>query len=292
MKKRFFNFMKIIIGVSILFFLVYKIGFRAILSMIESINLYYLPPIFLFYFTSFALGSYAIKLLADPLKKGLPYFKILKYYLLKWALSLLLPGRVGEASLIYFLKKEGIEVGGGTALFLLDKLITLLFLVITAIFSFFLFFSFSDSIMLAIITLFFSLIGLFFIFSRIGSKKYLIKVISNAAVTLVKLIVDSVVTFLLFISLGEVVPIWIIFIITSVIVILSLIPLSVNGLGIRESVAVFLYSKIGVEAAVVVGAYILLLIINYLIALVCLSLFTNEELIPRLDFTTPNTTRE
>jgi uncharacterized membrane protein YbhN (UPF0104 family) len=67
-----------------------------------------------------------------------------------------------------------------------------------------------------------------------------------------------------------------IFLITPVGVLVSLIPISINGIGIREYAVVILYEIVGVDGASVIAVYVLNLIVNYVVGLISIILFLQE----------------
>ena len=47
-------------------------------------------------------------------------------------------------------------------------------------------------------------------------------------------------------------------------IIISLIPISISGLGVRESAAVYIYSLLNIETSITLTVYIIALLITYL----------------------------
>ena len=110
-----------------------------------------------------------------------------------------------------------------------------------------------------------------------NGKAYLIL---NSLSTMFKLLTLSYITFFAFkavIPLHEI-SIISILLIQSVIGLLIMIPISVSGIGIREPVAVLLYGQLGIEPAIILSAFLLHLVVRYLVSgLILLKLINTAE---------------
>ena len=147
------NFLKVIIGLGILIFLIYKIGATNIWSNLGNFNWKFLPFLIILLSVSVLIGSLNIVIFIKALNEKYRFFKIMKYYMISWAYGLILLGRLGEFSIIYFLKKERIGTEKGTLIALLDKAITFICFFVIALFGFFSFFSFKEAIIMITIIL-------------------------------------------------------------------------------------------------------------------------------------------
>ncbi|MDP7115912.1 MAG: lysylphosphatidylglycerol synthase transmembrane domain-containing protein [Candidatus Woesearchaeota archaeon] len=302
--KKLFLYLKILLSALILIFLFNKVGFKNIYTNLINFNILYLIPIIIIVALIFILTNININLLLGPLKKRIKFLTLLKYNGLVYAFSCFFPGRTGDLSMIYFLRKENIELGEGTVVFLLDRIISFTITSILAIIGFFVFLPPSKGIY-AILTLASLLaIGFFLLFNKTGNlllKKFILRKMSerfkgfrstysqfiryhkkilllNMTLTFLKIILDSTVIFVLFSSFNTYIPITYIIIIRCMITLATLIPITVNGLGIRESLSVFFYSLLGINSVTVVSVYTLLIIIRYSIALFFILLFFNKKL--------------
>lgn len=284
-----------VLGIVVLLILVYYVGVHNLFKSISSIKLFYLPLILSLYIIFLLISALCIKVLIKG--KNIPFSKLFKYYSLSWVVGLLLPGKLGEFSLVYFLKKEGIKTIHAVVISLLDKFLTLLFLLCITFYGFFLFFTIRQSV------IFISVLCIIFLFSYIFEKyidsflfiiptrfrKHIknffyqyhlfIKngkkgIYINFLLTIVRWLVNSLVVFFIFLSLGLHVNIFYILIVNTMAALVSLIPITINGLGIRQSVGVFLFSKINVSPVITVNMYIINLSLTYLIALSLYSYYT------------------
>ena len=101
-------------------------------------------------------------------------------------------------------------------------------------------------------------------------------IIINFLVTIVKLFVLGVFYYFIFLSFGARLDYISVILIANIVMIISLIPISLSGLGIRESSAVFLYSLIGAPTEVTLATYILANVLNYFFAILAIIIYWNE----------------
>jgi hypothetical protein len=296
MNKNISIVLRLLVGLGIISFLLYRVGVKEIYQTTTTIKPAYLFLYLAAVFVSLLMGAYKLKVLIDALKK-LKFAKVLRYYLLSWSTGLFVPGRLGEFILVYFLKKEDIDVPKGTAVTLLDKIIIFTTLSAIAVFGFFIFFIAVKALQLMSILLTgFGLLGLVFASKRVRSviKKYVLRKYANKFSglsetvmhylkkqrkalalnyfwTSAKWLLTAVGVVLLFAGLGQKVSVISALMILAIGAITTIIPITLSGLGIRESVAVFLFMQLGVAAEITLTVFLIMLIINYLIAAISLS---------------------
>ncbi len=294
MNKKTSFILRLFIGIAILYFLLNNVGFQKIYQIIFKTNPYYLILAILVYILILIVGMINIKLLL--LGKGYKN-SIWKDYLLSWALGFTGLGKIGEFSLVYLMKKKGIPIGDGFAITVIDKIISIIVLAIILFFGIFIFFDKTNSIKL-IICIFSIIIAIIIALlsnnSRKIIKKYILRRYSNKfkgfsktlfyylkkrrrilflniILTVIKWFLTSIFLFILFISIGIIInPIYIL-VICSITSLISNLPITISGLGVRETTAVFLYSKIGIETSIVAAVYSTALLIYYTIALIVIS---------------------
>jgi len=304
MDKKILNLIKLTIGLSILFFLLYKIGFKVTYQLLININLIYIPLILLISSSQFFIGILNLKILLQPLNSSISFLKLFKYYCLSWAIGTLVPGKLGEFSLVYFLKKENIDVGKSTVISIIDKLITVLVLSVFTIGCFLIFFTQFQTLQLVIILFVGAIIFSFFIISDFGRgliKKYILRnyaksfkgfsktffeylryhkstLLLNLFLTLIKWVIMSLIVYVTFLSFDQRVDFISVLLINMTTVLISLIPVTINGLGIKESAAVFLYSNINIDALPVMSTYLILIFLTYIQSIIFLLLFSNKSI--------------
>jgi uncharacterized protein (TIRG00374 family) len=300
--------LRLIFGAAILIVILYKIGIGSIVQNISEINLYYLPAFIIVLFASLFIGSLNIKLLSLPFNRAVSVLRLFRYYIIGWSLSLITPGRVGEFSIIYFLRKEKIQMGQGAAVALLDKLISLIVICVFAVIGFTRndFFTLNQSInILALLAALF-IAGFFFIFTGAGRnliKKYILRSYSvkfegfssalygylknfkkeialNLSLTIIKFGLSALLVYVFFFSFGEfTISFYDTLLIYCITALISLIPVSINGLGIREGISLYLFGKIGVSTLTTGSVFITLLIFNYIIGLIAGTALINKRII-------------
>jgi len=306
MKKS--TFLKLFIGFAILGALIYKIGIKDIFSVVSKMNVAYLPVILVIILIVNFFGAWKLILLFRPTSSKIRFLKLCHIYFLSGCLSLFIPGRAGELLLIYFLKKEKVKLGIGSALVIIDKIIATIDTFILALAGIFIFFNTSQS--LEIIGLF--MIGfsacIYMIFSNFGRgilrrlilrrweshfagfsktlsltvKKNKPAIFYNFALGLVKWILYASVLYLLFRAFGQNVSVFMVLLATATLSFVSLVPISLNGLGLKESLGVVLFALIGVSATVTASVFLALLIINYVISAAYIALFFEERYKPNI----------
>ena len=280
-------------GVIVLVFLVYYIGVNDVFNSIRSIKIYYLPVIIGLYILFLIVSTLCIKTL---IRKSISFKKIFKYYSLSWVFGLVIPGKLGELSLAFLLKKEGFKFIPSLVISLLDKFLTSLFLVGISFFGVFLFFDFKQSISFIFITVF--ILGAFYLFVNIEIFRFFIpkkynmyvneflveyhsffqkdrkRIYINLLLTTLRWFLNSIMVFFIFLSFGITVNVFYILIINTLTAFTSLIPFTINGLGIRQSLGVYLFSKINVIPSISLNMYLISLSLTYFIALALYSYYS------------------
>ena len=298
MNKQFQLALRIIISLVLLAYIVNKITLKAVLEAISSADLKYVPAIVFLFFVSFLVKAANYRLLTTPLAE-ISAVKLLKISVLTWVAGMFAPGKVGEFSVIYFLNKQGIQLGAATAISVLDKLITISVLTVTAAIGLLIFLDKTKAIQITAL-LIVGLTGLImliasskarylirrFVLGKYESKfagfsRYLFDYIKNNKLLLLYnyglailwLYVSALIIWLGLLSVGVRAPVTDIFLINSASLIVSIIPLTLGGLGARETVAVLLFEKVGMPAAQILGGYLVITIISSTLA-IAVSLYT------------------
>ena len=284
--------LKMLIGVAILFTLLYKVGFGNVYANLLRLNLFYIPLVVIVLFFINLIGAFKLSFFLPPFGIKLHFLKVYHYYFLTSCFGMFIPGRIGELSLVYFFKREKVALGMGTAITILDKIISMGATLTIAVAAIFLFFDFGTSIKIVLMALIPFIGAVYFIFSNFGRmllKRFILRkfeskfhgfskalfcllrdnpsaVLMNVLLSFIKWLANALFLFILFYAIGQNVGFLHIALINSIMVLVSFVPISVSGLGIKESAGVFLFSLIGVPAAVSSSALILSLVINYLVA--------------------------
>lgn len=165
-KKRLFFLGRIFLGVIILVILMSNVGVGKIFLLLKDINFVFILPILLLYCFMFIFGALNLKVLTAILKSKVKFIPILIGHIRTWGISLILPGQIGEFSMVYYLNKEKVSIGEGSAIVIVDKFISLFANCLFSLIGFYLFFR--D---LFFIVLIFMVTGLFLLFTAFYSEK-------------------------------------------------------------------------------------------------------------------------
>ena len=275
-----------LVGILIIAFLLSKLNISEIVSILSHTSYLLLSLAILIYIVSFVITAYGLKVLFDSIEHI--RFKIwLKYYLSTFSLGLVLPGQAGPFSLIYFLKRDKFSIGSTTALVIIDKLTTLLVFGIISILGLLLFIPTKEIYFGILMMCVILLLGIF-LFSEIGRMtikrilgKYSVKFtnfygafknlmvhnkskfIINLIVTLLRPFLNGLLIVVIFKSLGYDVSLLYAIVISSITLIVSLIPLTPNGLGIREGTGLLLFNKLSIPFEATLAMYLIIIFMSY-----------------------------
>ena len=285
-----------ILGISILTFLIYNIGLSNLVETLEKFNFNYLPLIIIALLLTYILAGVNTWILILPFKK-VSLLNIVKYTFFTLFFAVILPGKLADLLLLHFLKKEKIKVSQSTIVVFFDKMISLLLKVILGLIGAIFILKQFNFLFIGVPLITLGIIGLSLLiinsrkirdfvknrllkryssiwkgFSRDlkhYQKEYKIYLGYNGLVTLIKILAESLLFFLLFLSFGQYVnplEIFFIFSLLSIIILLAF-PIGISGLGVREALGVFIFSAMGVESAVVFNSLMLRIFLVYLINL-------------------------
>ncbi len=302
MRTKVKTILKITFSFSLLFILYYKIGFVKVSQTIRTLDLKYIPLIILIYITIHVINAIALKIFFHPVKK-IKFRNMIKYYLSSFAVSLIIPGKLGELSIAYFLKKEDISIGVSGAVAIIDKIITLIIWSIFCVIGLLSFFELRASIKAILILISVIIILIFSISSETSRrivKKYILKsysqkfkgfsktlkryvryhkkyIILNLGLTVVKLSLGALFAYFLLIATRNYLDLLTIMIIVSIVSIISLIPIAINGIGVKETLGIFMYGLVGIPGNVVLTIYILGLVLAYLSGIIIFLFVRNKN---------------
>ena len=277
--------------------LVYKIGLEELRNTLRLIAVYPLLLMVLSTLVIFFLGATNLLILITSLtdRKISSFYK---KYSTAWALGLLMPSQVGDASLVLILKKQGIPVSQTITAYFFDKIVTLIPYSLISIAGLFMFsgkISVNSSsiqyILLGTIGVIISIVSIITCsslwisfcsyFSRFKESLILILkkkriVMVNVLITLLKVVVTVTNFSIAFRMVGESVAAFDIAIITIMSSLVGYLPLSLAGIGTVEFSAIYLFGSVGVGESAVFSVYILMRLINYIIATVIFLLPSNN----------------
>lgn len=302
-KKKVLLLLKILFSATLIGLIIYKVGFKSVITTIGNIPLIIILLFILNPLISIFIGAINIKLLSDTIKK-ISLINMIRYTLLSWTIGLMSPGKLGEFSILLFLKKkQGITYGQGLAISIIDKIITIISLIGISSLIFITFIPERTIIGVALILLFGTILLFLGLLSDKGRniiKKYILRghsekflkfnftfkkliikhplrITLNLILTIVKWFITSSITFIGIIYLGGQISLLSTFSIVCVSLLVSLVPISLSGLGIRELTFVGLMSSFGVSTQISLSLSLLSLIIVYLVATISIFVIKIEH---------------
>ena len=174
--KYAFSAAKLIIAVLIFIFIFYRVGFASVTQVVAMANMLIYMAGFLVLISSLFLNTVNLKVIISPLG-NIKFKHIFKNYLFSWALGLVTPGKVGEFSISVFLKDK-IPIGRSAAVLMMERMITVLVLVLFSITGFFIFFDPLTAVLFVVFFLSAWIVGVGIIFSGFGRRiisKYVLR---------------------------------------------------------------------------------------------------------------------
>lgn len=285
------HILKLILGFSIITFLLYKLDINAVMSVLANAKIGFVLIALALLLAFFFLSAFSLKYLMAPIK-DVSLKNFVRYYMFSYGFSLFLPGQLGELSIPYFLKKDKVGLGESMPVYIVTKMLSFIIICLIA-FCGIIFISGAavnlllfPIIILAAIVLIAS--ALFSNFGRRIIKDYILRSYAKhfsgfseslysifktqkkrlavvLAIALLKWILYGFLISSLFLALGTKVPVLSVILISSIGSVVSFIPITPQGLGLRESLSVILFSSIGIAAPTVAAAYLINLAICYLV---------------------------
>ncbi|MBF0376531.1 MAG: flippase-like domain-containing protein [Desulfamplus sp.] len=274
---------KLSISLTILSIIFWYIGFNNIVAKIGNMNIsafLFINVITLFGFLS---GGAGVILLGKNINPNLSWKDGMKGFLSASSLALFFPGRVGDATLLFFWKSY-LEYGSCMAIVMIDKLVTLLVVIIFGSLGLGVTFNLAVGV-IAFLSLFLPglisliLIGLPITRTFIAQKmpkrikpffeglvttiKYLAKQGHRTLLTLLILTVFRVMAYGIgfWVSIwgvGLTVPFFYSIFVICIAQLSGLIPITVMGLGSVEGVCIYAFAQIGIQEASAITAALLI----------------------------------
>src|SRR3989344_155106 len=293
---------KYTISIIILGLLLVTIKPSKILAVLNLINLKLILIIIILAFALILLTTINLKIFISPYIKKISFIEFFKKYLVTWSISSFTPGKIGDRSLSYLLKDK-ISPEESIAALILDKLITLIVLSVIGIIGVFYILPKEYAYLVTISLIFIIGLVVYFINSKkiknyIANKffkKYTIQIenfektikeyirnhkkliIINAIITLIIWTTSSSIIYISLHLFNQEIP----FITTVFITCLGnlsfLVPITINGLGLREAINIFFFEKYFIPKEFTLTIFLLITVLNYLFAFIFIQLFMTEK---------------
>lgn len=285
---------RVVISVLILVALVYWVGIQAMVDTLARAKLSHIIYLTGAVLLGILFGAIGVKMLLPPTVK-IPFVQLVEFFSIGFAAGFFTPGRLGEFSTVYFLKKHGLETKAAVGIMLLDRMITMVvlilvtslavltlvpssqviwaYLVISALIIVMISVALSQRVQKTLIQLaqkWFKqdLTPLFDVF--ISNRKNPNGIFINIIMTLLRWVVFSGAFWFIFNENGILIQWWQVLGVNSLVTLISLVPISLSGIGVREAAAVILYQNLNVPAALTTYAFLLALAINAVLSVLIL----------------------
>jgi len=298
-KKFLWLFFRVVVSGILITYLLYKVDIKSIFSSLNSVNLFWLALAFSLIFLGNLISGYRWQLLLTTQDIHIPLKTLISSLLVGRFFNNFLPSTIGgDIVRVYDTSKYSKNTAVSMTAILIERLTGFLALLLIAAFALvFGFHTIGDTFLLWVLIGFFSLILLLFLglFNATLSRQ-IRKIFDFRGLSRIKGKIDKVyqalnlykskrkdllVTFLLGLALqvaavahyyliglalGLNVSILYFFIIIPLVLLILLLPVSINGIGVRENAYVLFFSKIGVEGSISIAlswlAFAMILIIG------------------------------
>jgi len=282
-KKFLWLFFRVVVSGILITYLLYKVDIKSIFSSLNSVNLFWLALAFSLIFVGNLISGYRWQLLLTTQDIHIPLKTLISSLLVGRFFNNFLPSTIGgDIVRVYDTSKYSKNTAVSMTAILIERLTGFLALLLIAAFALvFGFHTIGDTFLLWVLIGFFSLILLLFLalFNATLSRQ-IRKIFDFRGLSRIKGKVDKVyqalnlykskrkdllITFLLGLALQVAavahyyliglaldlnVSILYFFIIIPLILLILLLPVSINGIGVRENAYVLFFAKIGVEGSI------------------------------------------
>ncbi|HLD40445.1 MAG TPA: lysylphosphatidylglycerol synthase transmembrane domain-containing protein [Candidatus Nanoarchaeia archaeon] len=279
--------LKYVLGPLLLVILFWTIGIKQVWLLLTAADLRYFILAYFFFTLVTLIGAFKLYLLFFPLREIEPR-KFLQYFFASRIMTLIFPGRFGEFSLSYYLHEEDINLGRGLAAVVTDKLISVSCSMILALIAVYIFMEGQQItivaiyivVMLALFTMMLSTRCRNFIKKWIlrkyahhfaGFSKTLISyerenkglALLNMIFTLVQIVVSALSAKMIFLSLGTHISLFTLILVSGLETLSNSIPITVNGIGVKQAIGIYVFSAIGVSPVITGARYLIGFLIEY-----------------------------
>ena len=300
---------KVLLSIIIVLWLVYFVGLDKILSALKGFNFFYLIPAMGMIFVVIATTAVIIWLFIRKFQK-IPFGYVLKNYLISWGLGFLLPSKVGEFSLAFFMRKE-VNAAKTSACLVIQKTI---FVLLTILFGSMAVISFFDlrlpiALPLVLLTI---IVGFLFLLSTKKGNRLLKKIFraqgktfrsdffdalstlsrspkllfAGIGLSLLRLVMQALALSIIFQGFNAQVNLFQLLFVVAASALANFLPFTLSGLGLREGIFVVLTKKLGVAYGISASVALLSLVLNY--SAVVLTLLISSSKMTRQRITKDN----
>lgn len=280
---------RVIISFLVIVSLIYFVGIEKLFESITKIKIEY----FVLVLTLFIFSMFLITMAVLSITKTRRFYELFKFKTISWSTGMFLPGKIGEMSFPFLLKKLNIPTKKAFAIFLIDRFVSFsiigFFSVLAIVkyskinidWNYLIIFIIIFAVMLAIknkIKKFDTVKKIFLFLNEIESylKTEKKAIFVNYFFSFINFVLMFWITQIIFSSIGVKVSLIDVALISSLALFIGLIPITINGLGIREGTLVYLYSLVGIEPEYSILVAFVFLISSYFMATLFLALYWSE----------------
>jgi uncharacterized membrane protein YbhN (UPF0104 family) len=301
MQKNHWFIIKTGISIILVALPLFSIGLTNVVGALTSIPIEVFFLLFSIALVTILINALAVWVLYREVS-SLRFSEFLPTFLSSWVAGFLLPGKVGSLS-ITLLLRDKVKPGTSAAIFVLDKLITVVLALVIGTF-FIVQYVPSDQWIIPIALLLLStFVGFFFFLSRagrqimrqvLGSRSSFFEgfsgafpiifhhpkgILVNAGLTLIRTGVQAVSLIYLFSSLGYQKSYFEMLALSSMENLASLIPVTISGIGLREGVLGAVSTQIGIPFSVGTTAGLVMTLVMILVVLPGILAFDEKKVL-------------
>ncbi len=295
-KINYLFIVKVIVATGLIAYLLYSCNIDKLAATLSNINTSLAVLTFIVLPVVLLVGGINLWLLMNSISH-IPLSVFIRAYSHGYAVNLFSPGQLGDISVAFFLKKEGVYYSHSTLAYLVDKLISMIFAISIGFVGVrFLFKDFAAPawifgiplmcVICAAVCIAF-ILYLPYDINMISRVKQLIKsmykeatlwdrkykaIVVNIMLTSIRWLVLSITYYLAFRAFGIEARWPEVGIIPIISTLIGYIPISISGIGTVELCAVYLFSLISIDRVYVIDVYIFIRFITYLQAGIILGL--------------------
>lgn len=289
MNRDLWPFLKILISIILVGALVYAIGVPTLIGLAQLIPLPIFLALVLLALLTLLINSVAVWVLYRSVS-SIPFHKFLPAFLSSWAAGFFVPGKIGSLSITVLLKDE-VKPGASAAIFIIDKVITVILSMLIGGYFLYRYLSpgewaipigLSVGAFLGGCAILFTKQGRGIIQRILGKRSTFFTgfaeslpkftsnpagIILNGILTLTRSGVQAVSLLLIFTAVGYPVSWSDMFAFSSMEVLASLIPITLSGIGLREVVLATMSTQIGIPFTTGAAAGLIMTIVMLIIVI-------------------------
>jgi hypothetical protein len=292
--KKYFK----IIGLALFIYIIYKIDLSQLFGALKNVNFIYLFLAFFLWLSTIIVKTIRWKVLTDTFFCNLKFKNLLLIFSKGLFLGIITPAKIGEFYLIKYLSdNSGISIGKSTWSVVLERAISFLFDIVASCVAFIILAFYMDmGVSFIAVSFLLAIIIFYLIFSKDRVKEILnffLKIfipksfisktsspvddffeeMKKIKISLVlKLLGYDFIVFLIMVfghfflslSINLSIPLWYFFLIVPVVSIITMIPVSVQGIGSREVSFMYFFTRFEIFPAQAVAFSLLVLFVSTL----------------------------